>query len=71
MQATEVVSSYLSQENYEALEGLVSNDAIQKLRHTLSRLSPEQKQLIPIQKKDIYGYFPYRINVVYEGEGGF
>ncbi|KAF7996551.1 hypothetical protein HCN44_002194 [Aphidius gifuensis] len=71
--AAEVASEYLSQENYEALEGLLSNKAIQDLRHKISKLSPEQKKLIPIDKRDIYGYFhiqfSYTIEVVYEGEG--
>ncbi|XP_011304871.1 uncharacterized protein [Fopius arisanus] len=67
--AVDVVSHFLSRENYEALEGLVTPEVIQKLRQKICTLTSSQKELIAINKDDIYGYFPYTIRMLYEGEG--
>ncbi|XP_015122736.1 uncharacterized protein LOC107045115 [Diachasma alloeum] len=68
-QAVETVSHFLSKENYEALEGLVTPEVIQQLRQKICTLTPSQKELIAIRKEDIYGQFPYTMNMLYEGEG--
>ncbi|XP_063971883.1 uncharacterized protein LOC135159771 [Diachasmimorpha longicaudata] len=68
-QAVETVSHLLSKENYEALEELVTPDVIQQLRQKICTLAPAQKDLIAVRKEDIYGQFPYTVQMLYEGEG--
>ncbi|CAD6201255.1 GSCOCG00000056001-RA-CDS [Cotesia congregata] len=69
-QAVEMVSHTLAAEDYDSLQGLVTPDVIQKLRYKISTLSEAQKQLIPVKKEEIYGMFPYTIDIVSKGDEG-
>ncbi|XP_014216886.1 m-AAA protease-interacting protein 1, mitochondrial [Copidosoma floridanum] len=65
-QALHTVSHKLATEDYEGLEGLVTQDMINILRNKISMLSSEQKALIATQPDDIYAMFPYEVGVMFD-----
>ncbi|XP_014476753.1 PREDICTED: uncharacterized protein C2orf47, mitochondrial-like [Dinoponera quadriceps] len=54
--ASEVISKALASKNFESLEGLVAEDMIEILREKIETLSPNERQLIELNKNDILFY---------------
>ncbi|XP_058808337.1 m-AAA protease-interacting protein 1, mitochondrial [Phymastichus coffea] len=65
-QALHVISHALAEENYESIQELVSNEAINEIRGRISSLTAEQKQLIAVNKNDIYVIFPHLIGIMFD-----
>ncbi|XP_026497782.1 uncharacterized protein LOC113401918 [Vanessa tameamea] len=64
--AVEVVSESLQSSNFKALEGLVDKDAIVTLKEAVSKLSVTQRQMLAINKEDIFYAFPYQVGVMFD-----
>jgi len=60
------VSKALASEDYESLQGLVTNDVINTLRNKINTLSNEQKQLISVAEDDVTGMFPYEVGIIFD-----
>nr|CAD7587247.1 unnamed protein product [Timema genevievae] len=63
--AVEVVSGYLSNGNYEALQGLVTNETLQEVKSNIAEFSMQQRLELALSKEDIYFSFPYQIGVMF------
>ncbi|XP_055319516.1 uncharacterized protein LOC129577078 [Sitodiplosis mosellana] len=63
-QAVEVVSNLLAVGNFEALRDMVDDDTIDKMRHIVGSMSPEQRQWIVVNDSDIQWIFPYEIQFI-------
>lgn len=57
----QVVSECLQKSDFQSLEGLVEKDAIASLKNAVTKLSVSQRQLLPIDKEDIFYAFPYQV----------
>lgn len=57
----QVVSDGLQKSDFKSLEGLVDKDAIAALKTAVSKLSVTQRQLLSIEKDDIFYAFPYQV----------
>lgn len=55
------MSESLQNGDLKTLEGLVEKDAISTLKTAVSQLSISQRQLISIDKDDIFYAFPYQV----------
>ncbi|KAJ8679276.1 hypothetical protein QAD02_015063 [Eretmocerus hayati] len=66
--AMSTVSHALAAENYDSIRNLVSPEALQTARNKINTLSSEQKQLIAVNKDDIYVTFPYEIGIMYDDD---
>ncbi|XP_063834127.1 uncharacterized protein LOC135083322 [Ostrinia nubilalis] len=64
--AVQVVSDALTNSDFKSLEGLVDKDAIASLKNAVSKLSVSQRQLLSIQKEDIFYAFPYQVGVIFD-----
>ncbi|CAG9792392.1 unnamed protein product [Diatraea saccharalis] len=64
--AVQVVSEALQKSDFKALEGLVDKDAIEALKTAVSQLSVSQRQLLGIDKEDIFYAFPYQVGVIFD-----
>lgn len=51
-----MISNALTNKNYEALEGLVTEEMIETLKTKIETLSPNQRQLIAVNDDDILFY---------------
>lgn len=60
----QVVSDALQKSDFKALEGIVDKDAIASLKTAISKLSVSQRQLLGIQKEDIFYAFPYQVSYI-------
>lgn len=58
---SQVVSEGLQNSDFKKLEGLVEKDAISTLKTAVSQLSISQRQLLSIDKEDIFYAFPYQV----------
>nr|CAD7265688.1 unnamed protein product [Timema shepardi] len=63
--AVEVVSGYLSNGNYEALQGLVTDETLQEVKSNIAEFSMQQRLELALSKEDIYFSFPYQIGVMF------
>lgn len=57
----QVVSDSLEKSDFKSLEGIVEKDAINSLKTAVSKLSVGQRQLLSIDKDDIFYAFPYQV----------
>ncbi|XP_053620111.1 uncharacterized protein LOC128680755 [Plodia interpunctella] len=64
--AVQVVSDALQRSDFKSLEGLVDKDAITALKNAVSKLSVSQRQLLSVQKDDIFYAFPYQVGVMFD-----
>ncbi|XP_045454962.1 uncharacterized protein LOC123664465 [Melitaea cinxia] len=64
--AVQVVSESLQSSNFKALEGLVEKEAIATLKEAVSKLSVGQRQMLAINKEDIFYAFPYQVGVIFD-----
>ncbi|XP_013168661.1 PREDICTED: uncharacterized protein C2orf47 homolog, mitochondrial [Papilio xuthus] len=64
--AVQVVSECLQKSDFQTLEGLVEKDAIVALKNAVTKLSVTQRQLLPIDKEDIFYAFPYQVGVMFD-----
>ncbi|CAG4965940.1 unnamed protein product [Colias eurytheme] len=64
--AVQVVSEGLQNSNFKSLEGLLDKDAIASLKSAISQLSISQRQLLSIDKEDIFYAFPYQVGVMFD-----
>ncbi|XP_068624136.1 m-AAA protease-interacting protein 1, mitochondrial [Battus philenor] len=64
--AVQVVSECLQKSDFTALEGLVEKDAIAALKNAVSKLSVTQRQLLAVDKEDIFYAFPYQVGVMFD-----
>ncbi|VVC86891.1 m-AAA protease-interacting protein 1, mitochondrial [Leptidea sinapis] len=64
--AVQVVSESLQNSEFKALDELVEKDALCTLKSAISRLSVSQRQLLGINKEDIFYAFPYQVGVIFD-----
>ncbi|XP_026735307.1 m-AAA protease-interacting protein 1, mitochondrial [Trichoplusia ni] len=64
--AVQVVSDGLQKSDFKSLEGLVDKDAIAALKTAVSKLSVTQRQLLSIEKDDIFYAFPYQVGIMFD-----
>ncbi|KAI8423647.1 hypothetical protein MSG28_012701 [Choristoneura fumiferana] len=64
--AVQVVSEALQKSDFKSLEGLVDKEAIAALKTAVSQLSVTQRQLLSIEKEDIFYAFPYQVGVMFD-----
>ncbi|XP_063374539.1 uncharacterized protein LOC134662202 [Cydia amplana] len=64
--AVQVVSEALQKSDFKSLEGLVDKEAIAALKTAISQLSVTQRQLLSIDKEDIFYAFPYQVGVMFD-----
>ncbi|XP_028031208.1 m-AAA protease-interacting protein 1, mitochondrial-like isoform X1 [Bombyx mandarina] len=64
--AVQIVSGALQNSDFKTLEGLVDKDAINALKTAVSQLSVSQRQLLAIEKEDIFYAFPYQVGVIFD-----
>ncbi|XP_017149883.1 m-AAA protease-interacting protein 1, mitochondrial [Drosophila miranda] len=65
-QALQVVSFKLMAGELEALDSLVSVDAIAELKPVIQKLSMSQRRQLEIKESDIYLSFPYQVGIIFE-----
>ncbi|KPJ09481.1 Uncharacterized protein C2orf47-like, mitochondrial [Papilio machaon] len=56
----------LQKSDFQTLEGLVEKDAIAALKNAVTKLSVSQRQLLSIDKEDIFYAFPYQVGVMFD-----
>lgn len=65
------MSNALAREDYESLDGLVTDDTLKSLTVKLNLLSRQQKELLGVQDiEDVYMSFPYEVGIIQDGEQG-
>ncbi|CAH2058128.1 unnamed protein product, partial [Iphiclides podalirius] len=64
--AVQVVSECLQKSDFKTLEGLVEKEAIAALKNAISSLSVSQRQMLAIDKEDIFYAFPYQVGVMFD-----
>ncbi|ENN71524.1 hypothetical protein D910_07281 [Dendroctonus ponderosae] len=64
--AVEVISHRISE--CQDLDGLVTEEIAPALKGTVSQMSVEQRELLPIVVDDIYFTFPYQIGIIFNQE---
>ncbi|CAG9122241.1 hypothetical protein JYU34_020462 [Plutella xylostella] len=64
--AVQVVSESLQKGDFKSLEGLVDKDAIASLKAAVSQLSVSQRQMLHVEKDDIFYAFPYQVGVMFD-----
>ncbi|EZA48956.1 hypothetical protein X777_12402 [Ooceraea biroi] len=67
--ATTLISKALMNEDYESLNGLVTEDVIEALRMKIETLSPNQRQLIAVKENNMMLYAINDINVTTDKTG--
>lgn len=50
--------------DFEALQDMVDDDTIAKMRHIVGSMTPEQRKLIAVNDSDIQWIFPYEIQFI-------
>lgn len=65
-QALSLVSSILSQGDFQSLKGLVADDAIQEIRNNFASLNVKERQDLFIKMTDILFAFPYQIGIFFD-----
>lgn len=50
--------------DFEALQDMVDDDTIDKMRHIVGSMTPEQRQWIVVNDSDIQWIFPYEIQFI-------
>lgn len=61
----QVVSDALQRSDFKSLEGLVDKEAIASLKTAVSQLSVSQRQMLAVDKEDIFYAFPYQVGFVH------
>ncbi|XP_041971432.1 uncharacterized protein LOC121727589 [Aricia agestis] len=64
--AVEVVSESLQNSDFKKLDGLVDGEALAALKTAVSKLSVSQRQLLAVNKEDIFYAFPYQVGVIFD-----
>ncbi|GFW28272.1 m-AAA protease-interacting protein 1, mitochondrial [Trichonephila clavipes] len=67
-QALGIVSSYLSQGDFQSLRGLLTEDAIAEIRRNFSKLNVKERQDLFIKISDIFIVFPYEIGIIFDDD---
>ncbi|GFQ78355.1 m-AAA protease-interacting protein 1, mitochondrial [Trichonephila clavata] len=67
-QALGIVSSYLSQGDFQSLRGLLTDDAIAEIRRNFSKLNVKERQDLFIKISDIFIVFPYQIGIIFDDD---
>ncbi|GFT66972.1 m-AAA protease-interacting protein 1, mitochondrial [Nephila pilipes] len=67
-QAVGIVSSYLSQGDFQSMKGLVTDDAIAEIRRNFSKLNVKERQDLFIKLADIFIVFPYQIGIIFDDD---
>ncbi|XP_076620185.1 m-AAA protease-interacting protein 1, mitochondrial isoform X2 [Colletes latitarsis] len=62
-QAIKIVSHALANENYEELDGLVEDKTLEILKQNVSRLTPEQRNLIAVHENWMLELVPYNTSI--------
>ncbi|XP_043252976.1 m-AAA protease-interacting protein 1, mitochondrial-like isoform X2 [Colletes gigas] len=62
-QAMDIVSHALANENYEELNGLVEDKTLEILKENVSRLTPEQRNLIAVRQDWLVDPVPYTTSI--------
>ncbi|XP_024936373.1 uncharacterized protein LOC107263223 isoform X2 [Cephus cinctus] len=62
------VSRALAMEEYESLEGLVSDELLADLKSKISNFALRQRTRLAVEKEDIYMCFPYEVGVMFKDE---
>ncbi|KAG8180704.1 hypothetical protein JTE90_005801 [Oedothorax gibbosus] len=65
-QAIGVVSSFLSQGDFNSLKGLVTEDAITEIKRNFSSLTVKERQDLLIKVTDILFAFPHQIGIIFD-----
>lgn len=68
-QALAAVSALLSQGDFQALTGLVSDEAVSEVQRNYSLLSLKQRQELKVKPSDILFTFPYQIGISMDDSG--
>jgi len=63
-QAVSFISNKLSSGQYDDLEGIVDNNALQELKRSLADFSVFQKELLRVAADDVFFLFPYQIGII-------
>ncbi|XP_037948142.1 m-AAA protease-interacting protein 1, mitochondrial [Teleopsis dalmanni] len=64
--AVQVISKYLSNGEFSALNNLVTTNVIEELEPIVKTLSISQRSELAVLEKDIYVSFPYEVGIIYE-----
>ncbi|XP_055932133.1 m-AAA protease-interacting protein 1, mitochondrial-like [Argiope bruennichi] len=67
-QALVIVSSYLSQGDFQSLKGLVTDDAIAEIKRNYSSLNIKERQDLLTKFSDIFISFPYQIGIIFDDD---
>lgn len=67
-QAVETVSRFLANGEFQSLQGLVHEQAIEKLKRSIELFSVKQRQDIATSQEDIYFSFPYQIGIMFNDD---
>jgi len=65
-QAMSLVSSYLSQGDFQSLQGLVSDDAISEIKENFSAFNVKERHDLFIKITDILFAFPYQVGIIFD-----
>ncbi|GBM86962.1 m-AAA protease-interacting protein 1, mitochondrial [Araneus ventricosus] len=67
-QALVIVSSYLSQGDFQSLKGLVAEDAIAEIKRNYSSLNIKERQDLLTKFNDILITFPYQVGIIFDDD---
>ncbi|XP_063698463.1 m-AAA protease-interacting protein 1, mitochondrial [Culicoides brevitarsis] len=66
-QALCIISSTLaSGTDLDSLRGLVTQDALNEIKNSVSRMSVAQRNKLAVDKEDIYFCFPYQVGIMFD-----
>ncbi|XP_046380217.1 m-AAA protease-interacting protein 1, mitochondrial-like [Haliotis rufescens] len=66
IQAVSLVSSCISVGNFDSLQGLVEDEAIQEIRNSYADLDVGQRRFICVNPRDIFFRFVYEIGMIFD-----
>ncbi|KFM74254.1 hypothetical protein X975_19857, partial [Stegodyphus mimosarum] len=65
-QALTVVSSFLSQGDFQSLAGLVTDEAITEIKRNFAALNVKERQDLFVKVADILFAFPYQVGIIFD-----
>ncbi|XP_015915401.1 m-AAA protease-interacting protein 1, mitochondrial [Parasteatoda tepidariorum] len=67
-QALSIASSFLSQGDFQSLQGLVADDAISEIKKNFCSLNVKERQDLLVKITDILFAFPFQIGIIFDDD---
>lgn len=64
LQAVEVVSKCIANQDFSTLEGLVTNDVLEQVKSIVSNLNEEELKNMGFDNDDLYLFLPVQLDII-------